>query len=381
MLKIYVMAFLGRVIFYPYLYRYNISILNNKLKKLFKAFAIIDVILMIMAIVFIQNPIYGFKNFIWHLSYFFFYAELYAFLLLFSFNTISYILKRYFIDKYTYLEKKVSNKTVISTLNILLYIIPILIMIESIYEVRFPKMKYQNIYIDSYSKDGSYNHNMKAILLSDIHIGPSIDVEMLRKYVDMTVKENPDIVFIAGDIIEYDLAYADRDDINNEFRRIKPKYGVYAVLGNHEYKDSINIDKTKDWIYRLGYNLLIDTVVYPMNESFSLIGRDDYENTNMKPIGEISRNLRKDIPKILLSHNPKSLDSLDMNNYDFAMYGHSHRGQFFPMHILTRLRLSQISGYGKNEKAQYYISKGLGTSGPSYRFLAHSEIICLNIFW
>lgn len=46
---------------------------------------------------------------------------------------------------------------------------------------------------------------------------------------------NPDVVLLPGDIVDEDLGPVIKQNLGESLRNIKPRYGVYAVTGNHEY--------------------------------------------------------------------------------------------------------------------------------------------------
>jgi len=95
---------------------------------------------------------------------------------------------------------------------------------------------------------------------------------------------NPDIMLFGGDIVE-----GDREDGNllvfeNLLKTIKPKYGVFTVLGNHEYYAGQDKGSFFD---KAGMKVLCDTIL-SINNSFRLGGR--YDSQVILPLIEESVN-------------------------------------------------------------------------------------------
>lgn len=82
--------------------------------------------------------------------------------------------------------------------------------------------------------------------------------------------------------------------------------------------------------------------------------------------------------KILMSHTPTDFHA--GNNFDLELSGHTHGGQIFPFHILTKIHNKYLAGmYDMENDAKIYVTSGSGQWGPQMRFLAPSEITLINI--
>ena len=124
-------------------------------------------------------------------------------------------------------------------------------------------------------KGNPVRKELKIAVASDWHIGHIVRKEETRNIVRLINSQNPDIVLLPGDLVDHDLHIAYNQNIDEELRQLKAPLGVYAVMGNHEYRGWP--DAKKRWFAKSGITLLVDSVVSPDN-TFYLIGRDDFVN-------------------------------------------------------------------------------------------------------
>ncbi|MBI5207818.1 MAG: metallophosphoesterase [Candidatus Firestonebacteria bacterium] len=136
-----------------------------------------------------------------------------------------------------------NNKEIINFLksnsNVLLIIfsLTIIICIYAYYEAL--NIKITSISIPnnkSALKEKSLNLNI--VQLSDIHLGILVGYERVEKMVKLINKINPDIIVITGDLLDAEMDHIDK--ISLLFKNLKPRYGKYAVTGNHEFYAGIN---------------------------------------------------------------------------------------------------------------------------------------------
>ena len=74
---------------------------------------------------------------------------------------------------------------------------------------------------------------VKLVMMSDLHIGYHNRRSELSRWVDMINAEQPDLILIAGDIIDGSMRPLTEQRMHEEFLRLKAP--VYACIGNHEY--------------------------------------------------------------------------------------------------------------------------------------------------
>ncbi len=230
-------------------------------------------------------------------------------------------------------------------------------------------------------KKNSDLESLNAVLVSDIHLSPMDNEKFLSKIVDKINSLNPDIVFIAGDLFDDSAEILTKRNIGPALLRLKPKFGVYACTGNHEFINGI--DSACAFIRNHGINLLRDETA-KVGNSFYIISRDDraiaqFNGAKRKSLVEVMNNVDGILPTILMDHTPFGLEEAEVNNIDLQLSGHTHHGQMFPANLITKMIYKQSWGYHKNSKTQYYVSCGAGTWGPPVRIGSRSEIVNLKI--
>ena len=221
------------------------------------------------------------------------------------------------------------------------------------------------------------NKKLKIVAVSDLHLGISRDKKCLQGYVKMINHEHPDIVLLVGDVSDRSIIPIQRQHMDEEFRSIKARLGVYAINGNHEhYAEQPNA--TEKYLRQAGIVFLRDSVCL-VDNSFYIIGRDDKTNPHRKSLGEIVKGLDRNTPRILMDHQPFHLEEAEQNGIDFQISGHTHNGQFFPGNLIVKWMYEVGYGYLKKGSTHYYVSSGLGIWGPEYRIGSQSELVVVNL--
>jgi predicted MPP superfamily phosphohydrolase len=233
------------------------------------------------------------------------------------------------------------------------------------------------------NKDAGKLKTLNVVMLSDLHLGDIVDNQRLSKMVSKINELKPDIVILAGDIIDDYIEPFITQHMGEEFKKIDSKYGVYAVFGNHEYYRGA-IDKIAyEYENSANFNLLRDKTV-KIDNSFYLVGREDlyyerYSKTKRKKIDELLSNTDKQLPIIVIDHQPVNLSEGEKAGVDLQFSGHTHNGQLLPANIVTK-RLFE-NDFGLLTKATYnvVVSSGVGTWGPPIRIGTSSEIVQVEI--
>ena len=250
------------------------------------------------------------------------------------------------------------------------------IMYMGNHRFRYPVVTQKEITVEKSAGDIS---SMRIAVVSDIHLGYLIDRRYAKKYVDLILEQEPDLVLFVGDIIDAEIAPIVNQKMEEEFLRLKPRYGVYSCTGNHEYR--YEAETKIKWLNdEANIKMIRDSAVL-IDSSFYIVGREDYVypgRNNLESILE-KENVDKSFPTIVLNHTPDNLDEEMENGADIALYGHTHDGQVFPFNIFTRMVFEVSRGYKKKENTHVFVSSGVGLSGPQYRIGTKSEIVVLDV--
>lgn len=223
----------------------------------------------------------------------------------------------------------------------------------------------------------SQGKSLRIVTASDLHLGVSIDKKKLQEYVALINAEKPDIVLLAGDIADHSTEPIIRQNMAEEFRAIKSKFGVFAISGNHEYFGESPFG-LENYLKTAGVSYLRDEAVL-VDSSFYVVGRDDKMNPKRKQLHEITKDIDTNKTMILLDHQPFHLDEAAKNKFDLQISGHTHNGQFFPGNFIVKRMYEMAHGYLKKENTHYYVSSGLGIWGPQYRIGTQSELVVINL--
>lgn len=224
---------------------------------------------------------------------------------------------------------------------------------------------------------------LKIVQLSDVHISTLMTEDKVEKIVNKVNATNPDIIVLTGDIVDTKTKFA--NEAIDELKNLKANYGIYYVLGNHEYyHDTENIiQKLKD----IGFKVLInenDTVKINDKPILNIAGVADLMGNKMgflKPnIDKTLEGIDTNIPTILLSHQPKIIEQTQDKPIDIILSGHTHGGQIFPFSLAVLLDQPFIKGLHKiNHNQIVYINQGTNLWGPPMRIGTHYEITLIDL--
>lgn len=220
------------------------------------------------------------------------------------------------------------------------------------------------------NKPGLGSSPLKIVAVSDLHLGYTIGRAELEGWVKMINNEKPDIILIAGDIIDHTVVPLIDQQMEDVLKQLKSTYGTYAIMGNHEYISTA--PKSIEFIEKANITLLKDSVSL-INNQFYVVGRDDRTNTHRKPLSELVETLDHSKPIILLDHQPYHLEEAEETGVDLQFSGHTHYGQVWPISWITRAIYEQAHGYLKKSDTHYYVSSGIGIWGGKFRIGTQSE--------
>lgn len=218
--------------------------------------------------------------------------------------------------------------------------------------------------------------SLKIVAISDLHLGYNIGADELTQWIDSINKEKPDIVIIAGDIVDSSVRPLDAHNIASCFKQIKSTYGVYSCLGNHEYISGVK--ESVRFINEAGIHLLRDSAIL-IDSSFYIVGRDDKMNPSRKPLKDLVAGLDTSKPVILLDHQPYNLEEVEENGIDLQFSGHTHKGQVWPITWIVDAMYEVPYGYLKKGNTNVYVSSGIGIWGGKFRIGTQSEYVVINM--
>jgi uncharacterized protein len=229
----------------------------------------------------------------------------------------------------------------------------------------------------TFDKEKSKSTTINAVVVSDIHLGPLSCGKWFDEVVERINALNPDVILLAGDVIDEDLKPVIERNLGNHLLNLKSKYGVFAITGNHEYIGGV--EPAVKYLREHNITVLRDTSVL-VNNQFYLIGRDDrdidrFSGKQRKSLDELMKGVDIKYPVIVLNHQPTKLDELVGKGIDLSISGHTHHGQFFPNNLITKMIYEVSRGLINKSGTWVFVSTGLGTWGPPIRIGNHPEIV------
>ena len=250
----------------------------------------------------------------------------------------------------------------------------VVVMIIGNYKFNNPEVVHLNLNVND---KPTQNRELRIVVASDIHLGVSLDKKRLQKYVKLINEQNPDMVLVAGDLIDNVLAPLVKQNMNEDLRVINAPLGVFSVPGNHEYISG-NIDGVIEFFRRGNIHVLRDSVVL-IDDSFYLVGRDDRMIRDRKSLTQLINGIDRTKPIILLDHQPFNLEEAEESGVDLQLSGHTHAGQIFPINLMTNRMFETAHGYTARGNTHYYVSSGLALWGLQYRIGTQSEIVVITL--
>lgn len=259
----------------------------------------------------------------------------------------------------------------------------------------------RTIYDNSYEIDVDKKCNgvdsLNVVLVADMHMGYSVSVSQIKDMVDKINANHPDIVVLAGDIFDnnYD-ALEDPEELIRLYKSIDSKYGVYSVYGNHDVSEMIIAGFTftsdekpvadprmDDFLERAGVKNLRDEYVL-VNNSFYIYGRPDAQKEGKgidgrKTPAEVTQGLNKELPILVIDHQPRQLQELADAGVDVDFSGHTHDGQIFPLNLTSKLIWENSKGVLKKDSMYNITTSGVGFYGPGVRVGTNAEVVDVKI--
>ena len=252
------------------------------------------------------------------------------------------------------------------------------IFIAGYINARNPKIRNLNITINK--KQIGFD-KLNIVAVSDIHLGTVVNKTKIKRLIHIIKQLEPDLVLIAGDIIDDNIKVVKHYDLLNWFKDLNPKYGVYSCLGNHEYIGRAYTHL--DYFEKNGIHMLKDTTI-KIDNKFYIVGRDDiggksFSGKKRKSLDELTKDIDFKLPVFLLDHQPHNLEETAELAVDLQFSGHTHNGQIWPLNYLTGLLFEEDWGYLKKINTHFYISSGYGTAVIPIRVGNTPEIVNIKI--
>lgn len=247
---------------------------------------------------------------------------------------------------------------------------------------------------------------MEIVQISDIHLSSYMTRASVRRAVDMANDIGADLAVVTGDLITG--IHDSVAECVEEVRHLRAPLGVYGCNGNHEIYARAE-DLAERLYQEAGMKMLRreNAVINFRGAQLNLIGVD-YQRERMpsgrrmQMLANVEPLIRRDLPNILLSHNPNSFNRAAELGIELSLAGHTHGGQvqveildvsLSPARFITDyvaglyhrplLMPDQPKRLGETIRlmpnapkglAALYVNRGIGTVGAPVRLGAPPEI-------
>ncbi|RYD57717.1 MAG: phosphohydrolase [Sphingobacteriales bacterium] len=240
--------------------------------------------------------------------------------------------------------------------------------------------------------DRRSRNKLKVVLLSDLHFGEALwpfQQKLIRKINRM----NPDLLLIAGDIIDQNGTWQPAKKFFCALRKSIPKV---AIPGNHDHKNGVSLSTLSQILETNNCRFLMnETVVLNIRgRRVAVTGLDDFIEGNGS-LEKAVEDIGYEKHHLLLVHSPLQQEEVlkdlrrinakrpkqDELNIQYIFAGHNHGGQvrlpgYIP--VLPEKSGDYIEGWYNDRPPYLYVSRGFGTSAVPFRFMARSEMVVLN---
>lgn len=226
---------------------------------------------------------------------------------------------------------------------------------------------------------------IRAVQLTDIHLGNSRGKNYLEKIVRKTIELRPDVVFNTGDLFDSKAHFRSGTDVLAPFKKLTVPH--FFIDGNHD--QYVGVDE----VYKLAKNagaivlrneiadfgelqivglnnMPQDSTTFDMH---TVPGPENIENVLNKLTIDQNR------PSIVLHHRPVGVEYMNAKGVDVLLSGHTHAGQTFPFTLVARAMFPYLKGLYTYKNMSIYVSEGEGTIFLPFRFGTSSEITLIHL--
>ena len=243
---------------------------------------------------------------------------------------------------------------------------------------------------------------LRIVQISDIHAGSWVFKSPVETAIKKINDLKPDLVFFTGDMVNYKAS--EMEPFVELFSQIESTYGVYSILGNHDYGEYYrwdseqdkreNFQQMLDVHNRMGWKLLRNKneIISVKGAELAVIGVENYSALPQFPnYGNLSKAYEgaKDADlRILLTHDPTHWDAevrKSFNDIEITLSGHTHGFQFgfeipgFVRWSPSSLVYNQWAGLYQKGTQYLYVNRGLGFLGYPGRVGILPEITLIEL--
>lgn len=246
-----------------------------------------------------------------------------------------------------------------------------------------------HVYETDYSMESdkvAVKDGFRIVGLADSHVGATFHWQEFEGYVAKINDLSPDLVVISGDFVDDGTSKEDMIKSCEALSKLKTKYGVYFVFGNHDkgyYSDKKRGYSEADIINNLKENnvVVLEDEVATIKEGITIIGRADRSEKNRLSMDELLEDVDKEDYIIVLDHQPGDYDNQEKSQVDLVFSGHTHGGQLIPITYIGEWTGINDATYGfeQRDKTSFIDTSGIGDWEIKFKTGCISEYVVMDI--
>jgi predicted MPP superfamily phosphohydrolase len=222
----------------------------------------------------------------------------------------------------------------------------------------------------------------RIVQLSDLHYGFLVPLGLIQYVITRANLLKPDIIVCTGDYVHERNSVMQIDSVWPVLSQLEAASGVYSVLGNHDHW--ADTERSDYWLKRTRQDLRHNIVrIEREGQRIWLAGAGDLWEDH-RNLDNLFGNVPDADCRILLAHNPDTVDTPYSSRIDLTISGHTHGGQvvipFIGPPVLPVRNKNYSSGLKQSIRgSKVFISKGIGWTIYPVRFNCLPEIAVLEL--
>ena len=227
-----------------------------------------------------------------------------------------------------------------------------------------------------------FGRPLRVVQLTDIHAGIHMTPRQMRRYVEQVLALQPDLFVLTGDFISNSPVFL--PGCLAEMARVRPRYGTFATLGNHEHwYGDLSEMQTIFRQHRIQLLRNAHQVVQTEHGPFAVAGIDDL-HAGYPDLEAALQGLDAAVPTLLLSHRPEIFPQAAARGIPLTLAGHYHGGQIKLSLAGRDISLANFmtkypEGLYSIKASHLYVSRGIGTTFTPVRLNVPPEVTLLHL--